>query len=478
MNGARPRNNNLARNAPPTTTRPRWILVLLCATFFLAVSDSTIVYTALPSIGSDLAMSETLRWVIVAYLLSSGTLLLLGGRAADRLGQRRVFLWGVGLFTAMSLLCGLAWSGGALIAARALQGTGAAMMVPAALSMVMTAFPEGARRNRALGVWGALAGIGATTGLLLGGPITQLLGWRAVFLINVPIGLTVLALGPRILPSDGARPTRRRTLDLPGAVTATIALLLLISATVDAGRTGGARMVGLLTAGALLLALFSRIERRSAHPLIPLRLFRSPTLVAGNLVILAAGVSVDGLLYAFTVLAQQVLGQTAVWFGLAMTVMTVISFVGVCLGQHLVSRLGARPVAAVGFVLIGIGSVMLAHVADRGGLPMLLAGLAMFGSGLGAAFVAGQIAALTGVADEDAGVASGVEETTFAFGNALGVALASTVILAANNLQIGTRAALITTASIAALGLLASLLRLGAGVGADHDRAGEPEGSS
>ena len=465
MTEARSSRSGPAHRPASTTSRRRWILILLCATFFIAVNDSTIVYTALPAIGADLAMTETLRWVVVAYLLSSGTLLLLGGRAADLFGQRTVFLVGVGLFSAMSLLGGLAAAGGVLITARALQGTGAALMVPAALSILMATFPEGSPRNRALGIWGSLAGIGATTGLLVGGPITQTLGWRAIFLINVPVGLAALGLGPRLLQPDGQRSDRAGTLNLPGAVTAALALLLLISGIIEADRANGARTVGLLAAAALLIALFVRIERRAAEPLVPPRLFRSRSLVAGNLVILATGISVDGLLYTFTIVAQQVLGHSAVWFGLAMTVMTVTSFLGVGLGQHLVSRLGARPVAAVGFALIGLGSLVVRDASSDAVLPALLAGLALFGPGLGACFVAGQIAALSGVAPEDAGAASGLEETTFALGNALGVAVASTLILAAPSLHSGTRTALTSTAVVAALGLLAVLLHLGARVG-------------
>jgi EmrB/QacA subfamily drug resistance transporter len=465
MAEARHRGNPPAHHPRGMNARRRWILILLCATFFIAVNDSTIVYTALPSIGGELAMAESLRWVVVAYLLSSGTLLLLGGRSADLFGQRRTFLLGVGLFSAMSLLCGLATSGGVLITARALQGTGAALMVPAALSTLMTTFPEGPSRNRALGIWGSLAGIGATTGLLLGGPITQTLGWRAIFLINVPVGLAALALGPKLLPPDGQRSGRSGTLNLPAAVTAALALLLLTSAIVEVDRASGARTVGLLAAAALLSTLFLRIERHAADPLVPPRLFRSRAVVGGNLIILAAGISVDGLLYTFTIVAQEVLGRSAAWFGLAMTVMTVTSFLGVGLGQHLVSRLGARPVAAVGFALIGFGSLVTRYASSDAELPALLAGLALFGPGLGACFVAGQITALSGVTPGDAGLASGLEETTFAIGNALGVAVASTLILAAPSLHDGTRTALTSTAAVAALGVLAALLHPGARVG-------------
>lgn len=468
MARVRPRARSSARREPVTSFRPPWILGLLCVTFFLAVSDSTIVYAALPSIGVGMAMTESLRWVVVGYLLSSGTLLLLGGRAADRFGQRRVFLLGVASFTAMSLMCGLAASGGVLITARVIQGVGAALMVPSALSILTTTFPEGSPRHRALGVWGSIAGVGATTGLLLGGPITEILGWRAIFLINVPVGLAVLALGPRLLQPDGQRPHGRETLDLPGAVTAALALLFLILGIVEVDRASVARTVGLLATSGLLAAHFLRIERHAARPLVPRRLFRSRSLVAGNLIILAAGVSVDGLLYTFTIMTTQLLDKSAIWFSLAMTVMTTTSLLGIGVGQHLVSRLGARPVAAVGFTLIGLGSMAVRGTSSDALLPALVAGLALFGTGLGACFVAGQIAALTGVVAEDAGLASGLEETTFAIGNALGVAVASTTLLAASNLHTGARTALTATAVVAVFGLLAALFHPGARIGWAH----------
>ena len=465
MARVRPRGRSAAYRKADTGFRPRWVPGLLCATFFLAVSDSTIVYAALPSIGVGMAMTESLRWVVVGYLLSSGTLLLLGGRAADRFGQRRVFLVGVALFTAMSLLCGLAASGGVLISARVLQGVGAALMVPAALSILTATFPEGSRRNRALGVWGSIAGVGATTGLLLGGPITETLGWRAIFLINVPVGLAALALGPRLLEPDGRHPDGREPLNLPGAVTAALALLALTLGIVEVDRSSVARTVGLLAAAGLLAWLFLRIERHAARPLVPARLFRSRSLVAGNLIILAAGISVDGLLYTFTIMTQQLLDKSAVWFGLAMTVMTTTSLLGVSVGQHLVSRRGARPVATVGFALIGLGSMAVRGSSPDVLLPALVAGLVLFGAGLGACFVAGQIAALSGVVAEDAGLASGLEETTFAIGNALGVAVASTTLLAASNLHTGARTALSSTAVVAVFGLLVALFHPGARIG-------------
>lgn len=448
------------RRRPPL--RRRWTLVLVSAAFLVVVSDSTIVYTALPSIARGLgAPPAVLHWVVVIYLLTSGGLLLLGGRLADLVGRRRVFLGGMALFTVMSLVAGSAWSPGVLIAARTVQGIGAAAMVPAALSIVTVTFPEGEERNRALGVWGALAGIGATAGLLLGGPITSLMGWRWIFLLNVPVGIVVLAVGPWSLAWLQETRGRARRFDVAGAATSTLAMLALVHAVVEVPRRG----FGVWTVGPLLVAVvvgtcFVHLEAHVSDPLVPLRLFRSRFLVGGNLVILAAGMSVDGLLFTFTLVAQGPLGYSPVAFGLVTAVMTAASFVGVVAGQQLVTRLGVRPIATSGLALVAAGSLVLTRVdTATDPLGVILVGLLLFGPGMGAAFVAGQIAALTGVAPDDAGLASGVEETTFAIGSALGVAIASSVIAAAGTLE-GASQAFLATALVAALGLVAGIVLL------------------
>lgn len=442
----------------------RWrALVLLCTSFFVVVSDSTIVYTALPTIEEDLGFAGgQVQWVIIAYALMSGGFLLLGGRAADLLGRRRMFMAGVGLFSGASLLCGLSWSSEVLLVARTVEGLGAAMMVPAALSILMATFPEGAERNKALGVWGSLAGIGATGGLLLGGPLTDIWGWPSIFIVNVPIGVGVLVLSPRLLRESRDR-DRRRSFDAAGAVTITVALLALVYAVVEAPNQGwtAPSTISLLFGAAGLLVLFLVVERRASAPLVPPQIFRSRTLVGGNLVIFAAGMSVDGLLFTFTLYTQQVLGYSALQFGLAMAVMTVTSFGGVAAGQHVVTKIGFRPVAAGGMVLLGSSALVLTQVsADSSFFGEILLGLALFGPGMGAAFVAGQIAALAGVEDADAGLASGIEETAFAIGSAVGVALLSTVLAAQTDLVAGARAAFSTAGVIAGLGLLAALTLL------------------
>lgn len=454
-----------SHDAITTAGDPRrwWALALLCTIFFVQVSDSTIVYTALPSIDDDLGFSGGgVEWVILAYALTTCGLLLLGGRVADLLGRRRMFTVGVVVFSVASLTCGLSWSAGMLVAARALEGVGAAIMVPAALSILMATFPEGAERNKALGVWGSLGGIGATAGLLLGGPITEGLGWQWVFFVNVPVGVAVLVFTP-ILLSESHDRSARKTFDVTGGLTVTVGLLALIYAVVEAPDVGwfGARTLGLLVVAAASAGAFVVIEMRSEAPLVPLRIFRSRTLVGGNVVVLAAGMAVDGLLFTFTLYAQQVLGYSAVQFGLTMTVFTVMSFVGVFAGQHFVTKIGFRTVAVVGMLLIGIGSLLLTQVsANSGFFGVIFVGLAIFGPGMGAAFVASQIAALAGVADHDSGLASGIEETAFSVGSTLGVAITSTIIVSQTDLVDGSRAAFAGVVGFAALGLVAAVMLL------------------
>jgi EmrB/QacA subfamily drug resistance transporter len=412
----------------------RWLaLALLGTAFFMVVLDSTIVYVALPSIDEALGFSAAgLQWVISAYLLAFGGLLLLGGRSADLLGRRRMFMLGVALFAGSSLLCGLAWSGQVLVGARVVQGTAAAIMAPTALSLLMTVFEEGPDRNRALGIWGGIGGVGATSGLLIGGPVTEALGWEWVFFINVPVAIALLALCPALLPESRA-PAGRRVYDVAGAVTITAALVLLVYAVSEAPEVGwtGARTIGSLGASAALIAAFIAIEARSAAPLVPLRIFGSRTLVGGNLVLLAAGASVDGMLIIVTLYAQEVLGYTTVQFGLGVAVMTVASVVGAVSGQALVTRVGLRPVALAGMILLGTACLLFTQVsADGSYFGDIFLGLLLFGAGLGATFVASQIAGLSGVAEQESGLAAGLVDSSFNVGSALGIAVLSSVAVA------------------------------------------------
>jgi EmrB/QacA subfamily drug resistance transporter len=393
-----------------------WALALLGTAFFMVILDGTIVYVALPSIQKALDFSDAaLQWVMSTYLVCFGGLLLLGGRAADLLGRRRVFMVGVGLFVFSSLLCGLAWSPAALIGARVVQGISAAIMAPTALSLLMTVFPEGAERNKALGIWGGIGGIGATAGLLIGGLITETLGWEWVFFINVPVGLAVLVFSTRLL-RESIDTSCARCFDIAGAVTVTGALLLFVYA------------IGLLSVSVTLLVLFGRIEARSRAPLVPLRLFRSRSLIGGNLVLLAAGMSIDGMLLIVTLYAQDVLGYSTIQFGLMTAVMTVLSVAGAYTAQAVVSRVGARPVAVIGTVFVGTGCLLLTQVSVDGSyFDDLFLGLLIFGAGLGAVFVASQIAALSGVAEQESGLAAGLVDSSFNIGGALGIAILSSI---------------------------------------------------
>ena len=319
-----------------------WALALLCGAFFMVLLDGTITIVALPSIGAGLRFSEQgLQWVLSAYALTFGGLLLLGGRAADLLGRRRVFMAGAVFFTAASLLCGLAWSPAALLAARVVQGAGAAIMTPTALSIISTTFTEGAERNKALGIWGALGGIGATTAWLIGGPLVDGPGWRWIFFINVPVGLAALALSPVLLRESRAALTRR-SYDPAGALTITGALVLLVYAVVEAPGAGwgDVRTILPLAGSAVLVAAFALIESRHPAPLVPLRIFRSRTLAGADALTILIGAVAVGMPFVLTLYAQQVLGYSALKFGISSVVLAVGATAGAIAGQAAVgSRL-------------------------------------------------------------------------------------------------------------------------------------------
>jgi EmrB/QacA subfamily drug resistance transporter len=445
----------------------RWAsLGLLCCSFLMIVLGSTIVFTAAPSIAGRLGLAvNDVQWIFSASAIVSGGLLLFGGRVADLVGHRRVFLTGLALFTSASALCGAAWNSDVLIAGRVLQGIAGAMLTPAALALVMAVFPAGAERTKALAIWSTLGGIGATAGLLAGGLVVDHLGWRWVFLVNVPVGLAVLALGPLLLPS-GRHPTARRELDAAGAVAITAALMLLIYAITRIPATGWLSLLtlGPLTVAAALMAVFVVTESRSAAPLLPLRILRSPTLVHGNIVLVVAGFAVDGMLLILTLYCQQVLGYTAIQFGLAVSVMTLASLGGSYGAQRAISRYDVRPVAVTGVMLIAGGCGLFARLPVNGAfLPDLFPGLLVFGLGMGAAFVSGSVASLANVTDSDSGVAAGLQNTSFTLGTALGVAVLSTVAAARSGpstdaaaLVAGYRLAFAAAAFAPLVGLLAA----------------------
>jgi EmrB/QacA subfamily drug resistance transporter len=422
----------MTETTPRTEPDPRrwWALALLCGAFFMVILDAAIVTVALPSIEEELGFSaQGLQWVVSAYALTFAGLLLLGGRAADLLGRRRVFMVGLVLFTLASLLCGLAWSDGALIGARAFQGIGAAIMTPTALSIITTTFEEGTERNRALGIWGALGGIGATAAWLIGGPIVDGLGWEWIFFINIPVGLVALALSPVLLHESTAA-TTRRSFDPAGALTITGALALLVYAIVEAPNAGWAdpQTIILFAGSAALFAAFAAIESRHQAPLVPPRIFRSRTIVGANAVMLIFGMLPYALGFILTLYAQQVLGYSAVRFGLTSLVFPVMAAVGSVLGQSIVLRAGFRPVAATGMALMGAGALLLTQVSVGGSyFGDIFFGLLLFGPGVGLAFVTASIAALAGVPDRESGVASGLSNTNFQIGAAIGVAIVTTV---------------------------------------------------
>jgi EmrB/QacA subfamily drug resistance transporter len=323
-----------------------WALALLCGAFFMVLLDGTITIVALPSIGAGLRFSEQgLQWVLSAYALTFGGLLLLGGRAADLLGRRRVFMAGAVFFTTASLLCGLAWSPAALLAARVVQGAGAAIMTPTALSIISTTFTEGSERNKALGIWGALGGIGATTAWLIGGPLVDGPGWRWIFFTNVPIGLAALALSPVLLRESRAALTRR-SYDPAGALTITGALVLLVYAVVEAPGAdwGDVRTILPLAGSAMLVAAFALIESRHPAPLVALRIFRSRTLAGADALTILIGTVAVGMPFVLTLYAQQVLGYSALKSGVSSVVLAVAVTAGAIAGQGAVGKAAsARP---------------------------------------------------------------------------------------------------------------------------------------
>jgi MFS family permease len=436
----------------------RRVLALLGTAFFMTILDGTSLLAALPSIENDLQLGgPAIQWTVTAYALAFSGPLLLFGRAADLLGRRRMFLTGMALRVLASLLCGLAPSAGILVAGRALQGISAAIIAPAALSMVMNTFAEGAERNRALGIWGALGGAGATAGLLLGGIVTETLGWQWVFWINLPVGITVLTVAPAVL-RESRGPVRGRPFDLAGAVTVTLAMTLLVYAITE--LPSGTMTIGPLAAGLALAALFVLIERRSAAPLVPFRALRSRVLIGGNLIVLIAGMTVDGMLVTLTAYAQQVLDWSAMRFGLVAAAMTVSSVAGGLASQRLATRLGVRRVAATGTVLLAGACALLTQVSPGGSTGLVLTALPVFGAGMGAAAVCAQIAALTGVAERDSGLAAGLVDTSFAIGTALGVAICGSVTIAAGAGAAGQRSAFAAAGVFACLGLAAALTLL------------------
>jgi EmrB/QacA subfamily drug resistance transporter len=414
-----------------STARRRWIALGLLATAqFVVVLDASIVNVALPSIGRSLHFSQdSLSWVVNAYVLTFGGFLLLGGRLADLLGRRRVFISGLIMFAVASLAGGLAQSEAWLIAARALQGLGAAIVSPAALSIVTNTFKEGAERDRALGVWGAVAGSGAAAGVLLGGVLTDSLGWEWVLYVNVPIAILAAVLAPRLIDESRAE-GERHAFDIAGAVSVTAGLSVLVYALVDAQNAGWGsfQTVGLLGLSAALLAVFAFIESRTASPLVPFRIFKSRTLTGANVSALLIGASLLSMFFFISLYMQQVLGYGPLKAGVSYLPLAGTIIISSGIASQLVTRLGFKPVLLSGFVFIAAGLIWFGQVSWNGGFAADILGPSLLAAvGLGLAFVSVTIAAVGGVAEREAGLASGLFNTSVQIGGALGLAVLATI---------------------------------------------------
>jgi EmrB/QacA subfamily drug resistance transporter len=409
----------------------RWLaLVLLAAAQFVVVLDASIVNVALPSIGKALDFSqENLSWIVNAYVLTFGGFLLLGGRTADLLGRRRVFMAGLMLVAVASLAAGFAATEAQLIAARAAQGLGAAIISPAALSIVTTIFSDGAERNKALGVWGAVAGAGGAAGVLLGGILTDGLGWEWVLWVNVPVSLVAFALTPRLIAESRAS-DEARAFDVAGAVTVTAALSTLVYAVVDAEEAGwgSGKTLGLLALAAVLFAAFVAIELRARKPLVPFSIFRIRTLTGANVVGLLVGASLFSMFYFISLYMQQVLGYSAIHAGLSYLplALTIIASAGIASGM--VTKFGYKPILAVGLLFIFAGLAWFSQISVGGGfLTDILGPSLLAAAGLGFSFVTTTIAAVSGVEEKESGLASGLINTSQQIGGALGLAVLSSI---------------------------------------------------
>jgi EmrB/QacA subfamily drug resistance transporter len=456
----------------------RWIaLILLCFAQFIVVLDASIVNVALPSIGEALNFSQAnLAWVVNAYVLTFGGFLLLGGRLADLLGRRRVFIAGLLLVAIASLAAGFASNEGQLIAARAAQGLGAAIISPSALSIVTNTFRDGAERNKALGAWGAVAGAGGAAGVLFGGILTDGPGWEWVLWINVPVALVVAALAPRLI-LDSRSESATRHFDTAGAVTVTAGLSVLVYAIVDANDAGwgSTQTLGLLALSAALIASFVAIELRSQAPLVPFRIFRIRTLTGANVVGLLLGGSLFAMFFFITLYMQQVLGYSPIEAGLSYLPLALMIIAASGVASQLVTRIGFKPVMATGMALIAIALVWFSQVSVGGGfLSDILGPSLVAAAGLGFGFVTTTIAAVSGVREQESGLASGLINTTQQIGGALGLAVLATVansrtddLLAraggdpsavTNALNEGFQSAFMAGAVIAVLGLVLTLV--------------------
>ena len=454
------------------SARRKWYgLALLLLVQFMVVLDIAIVNVALPSIQLDLGFSqENLQWVISAYALFFGGFLLLGGRAADLLGRRRLFLAGIVLFTVASLVSGLAMNEGVLIGARALQGLGAAIVTPAALSIISTTFPEGSERNKALGAWGAVGAFGAVAGVLLGGILTDLLSWEWIFFVNVPVGIAAFVATPFLIGES--RDATATSFDLPGAVLVTSGLVALVYAITQANDYGWRSLetFGMFAGAATLLLAFLAWEARSRDPLMPFSIFRLRTLVGANIAGLILGTAMFGMFLMLTLYMQQVLGYSPLKTGVAYLAVAGTAIFWSALAAQLVTRIGVKPVLVIGMSSLSAGLIYFTQVSVGGSyVSDLLPGFLLIAVGLGFSFVPISIAALAGVQPAEAGLASGLINTSQQIGGALGIAALSAIATSTTSDEVasgtaasfalteGFQAAFVAGAAVALVGVLVSL---------------------
>jgi EmrB/QacA subfamily drug resistance transporter len=454
-----------------TENRKWFALALLVAVQFMVVLDIAIVNVALPSIQTDLGFSQAnLQWVISAYALLFGGVLLLGGRLADLLGRRRLFIVGTIVFAVASLLAGLAWSEASLIGARALQGLGAAIITPAALSILTTTFAEGKERNIALGAWGGVGAFGAVAGVLLGGVLTDALSWEWIFFVNVPVGVIALALTPVLLTES--RDLTAKSFDIPGAALVTGGLVALVFAITQANDYGwgSVETIGVFSLSAVLLAGFLAWETRVRDPLMTFSIFRLRTLTGANVAGLVLGTATFSMFLMLTLYMQQVLGYSAMKTGVAYLAVAGTAIFWSFLAANLVTRIGVKPVLVAGMTFLTAGVAYFTQVSVGGSyLGDLLPGFLLISIGLGFSFVPISIAALAGVQPSEAGLASGLINTSQQIGGALGVAILSTIATSTTDdavaagdavpvaLTDGFQAAFLVGAAIALVGILVSL---------------------
>jgi EmrB/QacA subfamily drug resistance transporter len=455
-----------------TSDRRKWLaLALLCAVQFMVVLDIAIVNVALPSIQTDLGFSQqNLQWVLSAYALVFGGFLLLGGRTADLLGRRRIFFAGTIIFTLGSLLCGLAWSDESLIGARAIQGLGAAAITPAALAILVTTFAEGRERNIALGAWGAVGGFGAAAGVLFGGILTDLLAWEWIFFVNIPVGLAGLALTPILLSES--RDRRAQSFDVPGAVLVTTGLSTLVLA-ITQGRDwgwGSAATIGVFTLSVALLGAFILWESRVKDPLMPFSIFRLRTLTASNVAGFVLGTALFAMFLMLTLYMQQVLGFSPIETGLAYLAVAGTAIIWANVAAVAVNRVGVKPALVFGMSLLTIGLLYFTQVSVGGSYwTDLFPGFLIIGLAIPFAFVPISIAAFAGTRQDEAGLASGLMNTSQQIGGAVGIAILSTIATSTTNDAVssgtelpvamtdGFQAAFWTGAAIAFAGVLVSI---------------------